>query len=338
MCHCSGRYPRQEAGSKRLLILLFNGVFYLDSMVSHPFVPADIEAALGQRYVVNAEIATGGQGAVFKAIRKAQPDGTATNDVVALKLHLYPGQDMRVQREIAAMEDLSHPNLARLIEHGYCDVAARRTRYIAWELIEGQTLSHRIKTEGRMRESEILPIGRDVSAAIAAIWSRQIVHGDIKPSNIMLKEAGGAILIDLGAARYLKEPSRRPFRPLGTYPPEPTSSLGTVGYFSPEQARGEKNLTCASDIFSLGVVMLQSLQGWHPTNYDQNALAEGLRASDRKLPLSGGLLSALDQMLLARAASRPNPARVSAYFETLRQRMEDEFAKGARPSQPTQQP
>lgn len=302
-------------------------------MVSHPFVPADIEAALGQRYVVRTEIATGGQGAVFKAIRTSQPDGTAADDVVALKLHLYPGQDIRVQREITAMENLSHPNLARLIEHGYCDVAGRRTRYIAWELIEGQSLSHRLKTGGRLRESEVLPIGRDVSAAIAAIWSRQIIHGDIKPSNIMLRDSGGAILIDLGAARYLLEPTRKPFRPLSSYSPEQPSSLGTLGYFSPEQARGEKGLSCASDIFSLGVVLLQSVQGWHPTNYDQSALAEGIRASERKLPLSAGLLSALDQMLLARAASRPNPARLSAYFETLRQRMEDEFARGARPTQ-----
>src|SRR5208283_2542209 len=101
--------------------------------------------------------------------------------------------------------------------------------------------------------------------------------GDIKPSNIMLRDAGGAVLIDLGAARHLEADYgdadvRKPF--------------GTKGYFSPEQARGARALTCASDVFSLGVVMMQSLMGRHPTEYHQSALADGFRASGGKLAAS----------------------------------------------------
>jgi serine/threonine protein kinase len=286
----------------------------------HPFVAAEIESALSRRYIVGPEIAVGGQGAVFKATRTSARDGTATNDVVALKLHLHQSQDMRVQREISAMENVAHPSLARLVEHGYCDVGGREIRYVAWEFIDGQTLSDRLKSGGRLLESEVLPIGRDVSAAIEEIWSRRIVHGDIKPSNIMLRDSGGAVLIDLGAARHIRQDNspaaRRPY--------------GTLGYISPEQARAESGLTCASDIFSLGIVMLQSLVGRHPTDYHQGPLADGIRASGSKLAVSYGLLCALDQMLSVRVSFRPTPAELSSRFQRLLEILEEEYARNAR--------
>jgi eukaryotic-like serine/threonine-protein kinase len=305
-------------------------------MAFQPFAPAEVEAALGRRYILDPGIAVGGQGAVFRATRTSRPDGTAANDIVALKLHFYPGQDIRIQREITAMESLSHPTLARLIEHGNCDVAGRRTRYIAYEFIEGQSLKHRLKS-GRLLESEVLPIGRDVSSAIAALWARRIVHGDIKPSNIMLRDSGGAVLIDLGIASFLEEDAApRPLRPVAYFSPGQVRHWGTSGYMSPEQARGQRPLSCASDIFSLGVAMLESIQGWHPTNHDQSALADGIRASERRLTVSAGLLSTLDTMLLARPRSRGRVADLSGYFQMLQEKMEEEFARGARAPQKAQ--
>lgn len=289
-------------------------------MALHPFAPAEVEAALGQRFIVGREIAVGGQGVVFQATRKCKPDGTETNDNVALKIHLYRSQDIRVQREIDAMVKISHPTLARFIEDGYCDVACRHAPYVAWEFIDGLTLSERLKTGGRLRESEVLAIGRDVSAAIGEIWLRRIVHGDIKPSNIMLKNSGNAVLIDLGAARYLEEDNspaaRRPF--------------GTAGYLSPEQAKGTKALSCASDIFSLGVVMLECLMGRHPTEHNQIALEEGILASHFKIAASTGLLCTLDKMLTVRPSFRPTPAGLSSYFQRQLKQMEDDFAVSAR--------
>jgi len=294
-------------------------------MADHPFLPADIETALGQRYIVDSEIAVGGQGVVFKATRTVRPDGTAADDVVALKLNLYPNQEIRVQREITAIENVSHPSLARLIEHGYCDVAGRHTRYVAWEFVEGQSLSQRLRVGGRLLDTEVLPIGRDVAAAIAAIWSRRIVHGDIKPSNIMLRDSGGAVLIDLGAARDTDRDNtmaaRKPF--------------GTLGYFSPEQARGEW-VSCSSDIFSLGIVMLECLLGRHPTACQQGDLAEGFRATNCKLGANTGLLNMLDKMLSARQLFRPIPEDLTRYFQKLQQRMEAESAVGTGAPQKTQ--
>jgi len=293
----------------------------VDSKAVHPFAPADIEAALGGRYVIGPEVAIGGQGVVFRATRTLQPDGTAANDVVALKLNLHPNQEIRVQREITTIENISAPSLARLIEHGYCEIAGSRTRYVAWEFVEGQTLSDRLRSGGRLLDSEVLPIGRDVAAAIAAIWSGRIVHGDIKPSNIMLRDSGGAVLIDLGAARSEQDntmAARRPF--------------GTCGYFSPEQARGEM-VSCASDIFSLGVVMLECLLGRHPTSYQQTGLEGQFRATGFRLGASAALLSMLDRMLSQRPTFRPLPADLSPYFQKLQQRMEGESPTGARAPQ-----
>jgi serine/threonine protein kinase len=185
----------------------------------------------------------------------------------------------------------------------------------------------------------VLAIGRDVSSAIAEIWSRRIVHGDIKPSNIMLRNSDGyfmigavdnAVLIDLGAAR-LDQGHIRSLRPLDPSDRRSRRPLGTLGYFSPEQIRGA-TLSCASDVFSLGVVMLQCLLWRHPTNYDQAELADGIRAGRSGIAARANLLSALDRMLSPVPELRPNPATLSHDFQGLRQTMQAEFAKGARTS------
>ena len=197
---------------------------------------------------------------------------------------------------------------------------------------------------GSLLESEVLAIGRDVSAAIAEIWSRRIVHGDVKPSNIMVRNTGGyrmvgsvdsAVLIDLGGARYLNEEDiRAMLRPSRYFDQDARAAtlrpLGTPGYFSPEQIRGTTALSCASDVFPLGAVMLQCLLGRHHTGYDQSALADGIQASGNRLGASAGLLSALDKMLSARTTFRPNPTELSHRFQSLLQTKQAAFAMGGR--------
>ncbi len=296
-------------------------------------MPGEIEAALGGRYIVGPEIASGGQGTVFRATRTARKDGTVTNDLVALKLLFDPSQAFRVEREVTAMENLTHPNLARLLEHGYCYIGAggRKAVYSTYEFIEGLTLKQRLKNGGRLLESEALPIGRDISAAIAELWEHRIVHGDIKPSNIILRNSGGAVLIDLGILRFFEEETAaKPLRPVDRFAPATVRPWGTAGYLSPEQARGEK-LSCASDIFSLGVVLLESLQGWHPTNGDQMALANGIQASGRRLDVSNALLAVLDRMLVLTPRNRGRLSKLSSYFQMMQQENEEQYARGANP-------
>src|SRR6516164_5521347 len=152
--------------------------------------------------------------------------------------------------------------------------------------------------------------------------------------DVMLGSVVGAILIDLGAARYLdQDDAHRTLAPSRYADPTNTSPtlkpMGTLGYFSPEQLAGLAPLSCASDVFSLGVVMLQCLLGRHPTGYDQSALSEGIQASGGRLGVSAGLLCALDKMLSARPTFRPNPAELSRCFESLRQTKQAAFDMGA---------
>ena len=227
------------------------------------------------------------------------------------------------------MESLSHPNIARLLEHGYCYVAGRKSLYLAYEFIEGQSLKQRLRLGGRMLESEVLPIGRDISAAIDALWSQRIVHGDIKPGNIMLRESGGAVLIDLGILRFFEERSAtKALTPVSHFAPSLVRPWGTLGYLSPEQARGER-LSCASDLFSLGVVLVECLMGRHPTNGDQRALAEGISASRLRLDVSSALLGVLDKMLVSTPRDRGRLSKLSGYFQMMQQSYEEKYSRPA---------
>lgn len=270
-------------------------------MPQNPFDPRLVEASLGGRYAITKELRVGGQGAVFKATR--DPGKSSSRDV-ALKLHLDPKQDVRVEREIKAMTGMSHPALSQLIEHGLCDVAGTKTRYIAWEYIDGDPLDTAL-SKGPLDESSVTRMAADVCSAVAAIWQKRIVHRDINPKNIMLKYGGGAVLIDLGGARHLDETS---VTAIG-------STFGTPGYLSPEQYRAERALTSASDIFSLGVVLEQSLSGKHPTLFDQHRIVSAPPSCSTVAPHTTAELAAvIDRMLSIRAAFRPQIEELVAFF------------------------
>lgn len=274
-------------------------------MPPNPFRADEIEVALAHRYRVDGELRSGGQGAVFRAVRLKRGDGFACNDQVALKLHFDPKQDVRVEREIRAMLQLSHPALSELLEHGFCDIAGTRTRYIAWQFIDGDALDTRLG-HGPLNEKGAAAMAAHVCSAIEAIWSRRIVHRDVNPKNIMLKRSGGAVLIDLGGARHLDETSVT----------AAGSTFGTPGYFSPEQFRAERALTCASDVFSLGIVVQQCLLGTHPTGYDQHRLVSNPPRTKALIPSASDRVAAMvDRMLSLRAAFRPTPNDLRIFFE-----------------------
>jgi serine/threonine protein kinase len=226
---------------------------------TNPFEPSEIEGAFANRFNLGPELRVGGQGVVYRATRTRDEAGKSCKDDVALKLHLDPRQDERVEREISAAKTLRHPTLASLLEDGTVVIGTRRTRYIAWSFIVGEPLDSQL-LRGSLTEPEVVRIGLDVTLAITVLWSKRIVHRDITPKNIMIKAEGGAVLIDLGGARHLDN----------TTITAPGATFGTPGYFSPEQYRAEHALTSASDVFALGVVLLQCLLGHHPTNFDQH--------------------------------------------------------------------
>ncbi len=265
-------------------------------------------AALGGRFSIQQQLGIGGQGVVYRATRTLALDGSVAADAVALKLHTDPGQDARVEREIAAMQRLRHPNLANLLEHGRVVIDGKAVRYVAWEFIEGESLDRRLVV-GALAPRTVACIGRDVARAIAHIWTARIVHRDVNPKNIMLRVGErDAVLIDLGVARHLDE---KTLTATGM-------TWGTMGYISPEQANALQQLTCQSDVFCLGVVLQQALCGRHPTNGDQLQL---VTAPPRTASVAPGapvaVAEVIDRMLLLRPAFRPTPSAVADVFGAL---------------------
>ncbi|MEW6368133.1 MAG: protein kinase [Acidobacteriota bacterium] len=220
---------------------------------------------VAQRYRILRFIAMGGMGEVYEA------KDLELGETVALKtLGHRLGWDAnlidRFKREIQLARKVTHPNVARIYDLGYhrTSVPSREISFLTMEMLEGETLSERLRTKGRMTSREALPIIEQIAAGLGAAHSAGVVHRDFKPSNVILVDTPGrpgevrAVITDFGIARGYESGSGA-----GAQITDTGVALGTPEYMAPEQLTGD-SLSPATDIYALGIVLYQLVTGVLP--------------------------------------------------------------------------
>jgi len=264
---------------------------------------------LGGRYRLVELLGQGGMATIFRAT-----DAQLGREVAVKVLHPQYGRDpdfvARFRQEAQAAASLSHPNIVAVYDFG----TDADGPYIVMELVDGEDVATLLARNGPLPPRQAARLAAEVAHALAAAHARGIVHRDVKPGNILVSSDGRVKVADFGIARAWAD-ARLTL---------PGVTLGSVHYFSPEQALGEQ-ATEASDIYSLGVVLYELLTGRRPWEGDTPASVAMARVSAPP-PLVSAVrpnvppaLEAIDRTALSPdpAARFPNAGAMAAALEAF---------------------
>jgi serine/threonine-protein kinase len=264
---------------------------------------AEVGQVLANRYRLVELLGMGGMATIYRA-----HDVQLGRDVAVKVLRAEYGRDpafvARFRQEAQSAAALSHPNVVNVFDYGM----EAGDPFIVMEMIDGGDLAAVIKERGTLDAMASARIAQQIFEALDTAHARGIVHRDIKPTNVLLTSAGRVKVADFGIARAFSEAQLT----------MPGTTLGSVHYFSPEQARGEM-VTTASDVYSAGLVLFEMLTGRRAWTGDSaGAVAVARLAGDPPAPSSvqPGVPQILDTAVrraLARVpADRPTAGDMAA--------------------------
>ena len=250
---------------------------------------------IGNRYEILEEVGLGGMATVYKA------KDHVLNRLVAVKVlkdEFTTDTEFikRFNTEAQAAASLSHPNIVSIYDVGHED--ENNLYYIVMELVQGKTLKEIINSEGVLSWKWAVNIAMQIASALELAHKNGIVHRDIKPHNIIITEDGIAKVTDFGIAKAVSNSTITAF---GT-------TIGSVHYFSPEQAKG--GFTDAkSDLYSLGVVMYEMLTGKVPFDADTPvsvALKHMQEEPKEPIELNSEIPTAVNQIVIKAMQKEPS--------------------------------
>jgi len=251
------------------------------------------------KYQIEKKLGAGGMGTVYLA-RDTQLKRVVALKVLSRDKAQNPTLVRRFQAEAQAAAQLRHDNIVAVYDSGEADGYL----FIAMEYVEGQDLFEMVQRRGVTPVKRSIEIIKQVAAALQHAYEQNIVHRDIKPSNLLIARNGMVKLTDLGLARSVDDTLETNITRAGT-------TVGTVDYMSPEQARNSKLADIRSDIYSLGCTWYQMLTGEPP--YPEGSVTNKLQAHaikpipdprDKKPNIPEGLTAVLQRMMAKKPEDR----------------------------------
>ena len=249
-------------------------------------------------YLLTRQLGSGGMSNVFRAVHEGSGSVVAVK-VLPRALAKNVTLLQRFIREAKSAEALDHPNIVAIYDRGH----DQGRHYLVLEFVEGRDLHDRVRLNGPLGPEEAIKLVREVAEGLRYAAGRGMIHRDVKPANLLIDSAGKAKIIDLGLALQTDDEDERVTRD-GT-------TVGTVDYMAPEQARDSRKTSERSDIYSLGCTLYYLLTGSAP--YPGGGLAEKLArhynapipdVRDRRPEVPAGLALLVQRMMAKKPEGR----------------------------------